>query len=187
MYRQNARPLPPEKFRIRLRDDALKHPFSKHDNKQIFLNDPTLFSNGVGKKKVNSVNKSQWNPEFISWSIDAGKEKSKKSIYQNDFCSLTAPKLLTGRQNVENKLISIYSTNFSHGEPKPETSKEIQSDNYNRYMSKQRAKTCVSQDRERLTVANCLVWYRPNSNASARTNKTDATNTIQDSIPPLNA
>lgn len=173
--------MPPEKFRIRLSDDVLKHPFSKHDNKQIFLNDPTLFSNGIGKKKVNSVNKSQWNPEFISWSIDAGKEKSKRTIYQNDFCPrLAAPqKLLTGRQNVENKFISIYSTNYSHGEPTPETSKDIHSDNYNRYLSKQRAKTCFSKDRERLTVANCLVWYRPNSNESNRTNRTCKTDTTQ--------
>lgn len=55
----------------------------------------------------------------------------------------------------------MYSTNFSHGEPKPETSKQIQSDNFNRYVSKQRAKTCVSNDRERLSVANCLIWHRP--------------------------
>ena len=182
MYRRNARPIPPEKFRIRLKDDVLQHPFSKHDNKQIFLNDPTLFSNGVGKKKVNSANKSQWNPEFISWSIEAGNERSKKTIYQNDFCSrsTTPSKLLTGRSNLESKFTSSYSTNFSHGEPSPGTSRQIQSDNFNRYVSKQRAKTCVAAERaERTSVANCLVWHRPPVNVIP-------SNSQAEHIAPLN-
>jgi len=192
MYRQNARPIPPEKFRLRLRDEAIKHPFSKHDNKQIFLNDPTLFSQGIGKKKVDSLNKGHWNPEFISWSIEAGKEPThKKSIYQNDFCltnnsnnnnrrAITPPKLLSGRSNAsDNKLISSYSSNFSHGEPKLQTSLQIQSDNNNRFLSKQqRAKTCggINSNKERLSVANCLVWHKPNFTTNNNNNITNNSN-----------
>lgn len=43
LYRQSAKPRPPVQFTLRQSDDALKHVFSKHDNKQIFLNDPMLF------------------------------------------------------------------------------------------------------------------------------------------------
>ena len=68
MFRQSAKPRPPSQFLLRQRDDALKHVFSKHDNKQIFLNDPMLFGSGnYGKKKIDSVNKSRWKPDFVAW------------------------------------------------------------------------------------------------------------------------
>ena len=112
-YRLSAKPSPPEKFRIRLKENAVKHSFSKHDNKQAFLNDPNLFSNGIGKKKVESLNRSKWNPEFIAWSDECGRENLKKSSYQNDFCNNSNnSKLLIGRKNFDNQFVSVYTCTF---------------------------------------------------------------------------
>lgn len=142
---------------MRQRDDAYKHVFSNHDNKQIFLNDPTLFGSGIGKKKIDSKYKSRWNPEFISWSESSERDRFKKTIYQNDFCSNgNIPRLLTARKTVENRPISVYNCNYSHNEPSTESSKQTREDTYYRFLSNHRAKSCVG---ERLTVANCLVWH----------------------------
>lgn len=59
-YRQTAKPPPPEKFLLRQSSAVTSHPFSKHDNKQNFLNDSTLFDIGIGKKKIKSLNTNQW-------------------------------------------------------------------------------------------------------------------------------
>lgn len=87
-FRQCAKPIPPKVFQTRQRDDVLKHVFSKHDNRQIFLNDPNLFGAGFGKRKVTSKNLGKWNPEFIAWKEDAGRDRLKQTIYQNDFGTL---------------------------------------------------------------------------------------------------
>ena len=149
---------------MRLDDDATKHTFSKHDNRQIFLNDPTLFGSGLGKKKIDSINKSKWNPELIAWrektvSTEANKQQqSNQSMYQHDFCKFfTNSKLLAGRKNLETKPVSVYEYAFSHGEPKPELSKSVRLETYHRFMNKS-ANAKLSSQSDRLTVANCLVW-----------------------------
>ena len=82
-------------------------------------------------------------------------------MYQSDFCIYpNNVKLLKGRKNVENRPITVYKTNFDHGEPTEETSIETRLETFNRSISKNRAKSCVPS--ERVTVASCLVWHRPN-------------------------
>jgi hypothetical protein len=161
-YRQNAKPRPPEKFSTRLVEDATKHTFSKHDNRQVFLNDPTLFGSGIGKKKIDSVNKSKWNPELIAWREKLANNEAKishESIYQHDFCNyLSNSKLLTGRKNQENRPISVYEYTFSHGEPKADLSKSVRLETYQRFINKS-ASAKISSHGERLSVANCLVWH----------------------------
>ena len=41
-YRQLAKPIPPGMFKSRQTESVLKHSFSHHDNRQIFLNDPLI-------------------------------------------------------------------------------------------------------------------------------------------------
>jgi hypothetical protein len=149
--------LPPEKFRIRQRDDVLKHVFSKHDNKQIFLNDPLLFGTGFGKRKIDNKNKSKWNPEFIAWSDDTGKDRLKKTMYQNDFCHLSIqPKLLSNRKSIENRSVSVYACNFTNTDSMNQQLKEIREDTFRRFSNKNRSKSCIG---ERVNVASCLVWH----------------------------
>lgn len=157
-FRLSAKPSPPEKFKIRFRDNAVKHPFSKHDNKQAFLNDPDLFSQGIGKKKVDTLNKSVWNPNFIAWKNIEGRgtDKPKKTLYQRDFSSFSSPsKLLQNRDSFDSPLISAYTGSFSHGQPTKERSREIQNDLSTRF-SFNRAKTCIPAQRS--SVADCMVW-----------------------------
>lgn len=157
-FRLSAKPSPPEKFKIRFKDNATKHHFSHHDNKQAFLNDCDLFSRGVGRRKVETSNKDHWNPELIAWKNEAGRgrEGPKKTLYQRDFCVLTSPsKLLLNRQRYETPLVSSYTESFSHGEPRKETSRTIKADLASRYAF-QRAKTCIN--REKSSVAHCMVW-----------------------------
>ena len=162
LYRQSAKPRPPEQFCMRQRDDALKHVFSKHDNKQIFLNDPMLFGSGnYGKKKIDSVNKSRWKPDFVAWneSTHVNREHAsrllKRSVYQRDFCcqspsllsngstsTFHTSKLLTARSQQQQQqkqsplLASVYACNFNHNEPTSETSKETQRETYFRFIAK---------------------------------------------------
>lgn len=187
LYRQSAKPRPPTQFRERQRDNAFSHVFSKHDNKQIFLNDPMLFGSGsYGKKKIDSVNKSKWKPDFVSWNDSTLIKKS--SVYQNDFCQMdninnnntnsngsmfsnysnatASSKLLSSRQNLDTRPVSVYAYNFNHNEPKRETSLETQNETYLRFISKntQRSKSCVAVNKgrhynERNNVANCMVWH----------------------------
>jgi hypothetical protein len=172
LYRQSAKPIPPLKFQRRQQTDVLKHTFSLHDNKQIFLNDSTLFDSGLGKKKCDSINKSRWNPEFISWFDTIGTNNSlnrsnvSSSIYQKDYCDYpNNSKLLTGRQTQLNQIArpnSMYSVNYSHGEPTAEHSKQIQSETYYRFFNKnQRNKTSLNLNNSnegKVNVASCMVW-----------------------------
>lgn len=172
-YRQLAKPTPPRKFTARQNSDVLRHTFSHHDNRQAYLNDPMLFGDGFGKKKIDSVNKSKWKPDFIAWrdadaSIDrVSAQLNQRSIYQRDYASsqelstiktsvAPPPKLLTGRQTFDNTSLSVYKLNYSHGEPTGEHSKETREETYYRFINKNRAKSCMMA--ERTTVANCLVW-----------------------------
>lgn len=149
--------MPPEKFRTRQRDDVLSHTFSKHDNKQIFLNDPLLFGSGIGKKKIDSVNKNKWNPEFMGWSDDQGRERLKRSVYQKDFClNPNNTKLLTARKSLDSRPVSVYACNFGNdNEPTIQNLRDNRKETYFRFINKNRAKSCVG---ERLSVANCMVW-----------------------------
>ncbi|CAF0995533.1 unnamed protein product [Brachionus calyciflorus] len=157
LYRQSAKPVPPEKFMRRQIDDATKHNFSIHDNRQNILNDPLLFGSGLGKKKIESVNKSKWNPEFITWCEESGRDRFKKTIYQRDFClnSNQNKKLLTARSNIE-RPISMYSMSFSNQETTIDDYKQVRHDTYQRFIKKNRAKTCLPG--ERTSVASCMVW-----------------------------
>lgn len=179
-YRQLAKPPPPRKFVTRQNSDVLRHTFSHHDNRQAYLNDPLLFGEGFGKKKIESVNKSKWKPDFISWqdsNLNLMRSQMNRSIYQRDFASsqelstmaaaATAPpsrsgactsRLLTGREAFDNNALSVYKLNYSHGEPNPAHSREIQEETYYRFINKNRAKSCMTDDARRTTVANCLVW-----------------------------
>lgn len=184
LYRQLAKPPPPRMFTARQNTDVLRHSFSHHDNRQVYLNDPMLFGEGFGKKKIDSVNKSKWKPDFIAWQDSAAgklvhsQQFNNRSIYQRDFASshelnrstgvsapstpttaLSSTRLLTGRQAFDNNAMSVYKLNFSHGEPTAPHSKEIREETYYRFISKNRAKSCLSEEaRRRTTVANCLVW-----------------------------
>lgn len=159
--------------------DASKHSFSHHDNRQAFLNDPTLFGSGIGKKKIDSVNKSKWDPEFIAWKEKAVEVK-KESIYQHDFCRFyNSSKLLTGRKSVENRAISVYEYEYKHGEPTPETAKSQRLETYYRYLTKSRAKS-ITPNNERVTVANCLVWHNPAINNSTKTQDLNKHSNYQD-------
>jgi len=158
-YRLSAKPNPPEKFKLRYKDNAIKHNFSKHDNKQAFLNDPDLFSNGVGKKKVETLNKARWNPELIAWKNECGRGlEPKRTLYQRDFCNTKndGSRLLLNRERYETPQITSYSNAFSHGEPGKTKCHEIQKDMASRYVFQNRAKTCVPK--ERMSVASCMVW-----------------------------
>lgn len=177
-YRQLAKPVPPERFNFRQRSDVLRHMFSNHDNKQALLNDPMLFGTGFGKKKIESKNRSKFDPEFISWNEASGRDRYRNTIYQRDYGSSgslagdAAPpprpnvmnsKLLTARQSVENGERSVYKVNYSHGEPNTDHSKQIREETYNRFINKNRAKSCMASH-EKITVANCLVWNDGKSN-----------------------
>lgn len=178
-YRQLAKPTPPQKFVSRQNSDVLRHSFSHHDNRQAYLNDPNLFGDGFGKKKIDSVNKSKWKPDFISWQDSANlnlvRNQLTRSIYQRDFASTqelrasmpqppqsaaaATSRLLTGREAFDNNKMSVYKLNYSHGEPTKSHSKEIQEETYYRFINKNRAKSCMMNDEtRRTTVASCLVW-----------------------------
>jgi hypothetical protein len=112
----------------------------------------------LGKKKVESVNKSKWNPEFIAWSEDAGKDRFRRSIYQHDFCLYpNNSKLLTARSRLDTRNVSLYAFNYNHGKPNRDQSIETQKEAYSRFIENRnsRAKTAST---ERLNVASCLVW-----------------------------
>lgn len=158
-YRESAKPLPPEKFRLRQKDDVFKHVFSKHDNKQIFLNDPNLFGSGFGKRKIDNKNKSLWNPEFISWKDESGRDRFRKSIYQNDFCSLPiSAKLLSNRKSMEpTSSASVYTCNYTpNTQVMNQELKEIRENTFLRFTNKNRSKSCIG---DRSNVASCLVWH----------------------------
>ena len=178
-YRQLAKPTPPQKFVKRQNSDVLRHSFSHHDNRQAYLNDPLLFGEGFGKKKIDSVNKSKWKPDFISWqdaatasaNINLMRNQLSRSIYQRDFASTqelrasipppspSNTRLLTGREAFDNNKMSVYKLNYSHGEPTTNHSREIQEETYYRFINKNRAKSCMMNDEtRRTTVASCLVW-----------------------------
>lgn len=158
LYRQKAKPSPPNIFLKRQNDDATKHNFSKHDNRQDILNNPLVFGSGLGKKKIDSVNKNKWNPEFISWCEDNGRDRLKNSIYQKDYCfnGQASSKLLSARKNMDQTL-STYTLNYSNEETSVDTYREIRRDTYQRFIQKNRAKSSVST--ERSSVASCMVWY----------------------------
>jgi hypothetical protein len=146
----------------------MKHSFSHHDNRQAFLNDPLLFGSGLGKKKVESVNRSKWNPEFIAWSQDAGKDRFRSTLYQTDFCEYpNNDRLLTARKRLGSREVSVYRFTYDHGEPSKDRSLETQRDTYYRFLEKninQRAKTAGA---ERASVATCLVWNTGNNNSNS--------------------
>jgi hypothetical protein len=154
LYRQNAKPNPPERFKLRIREDVLNHCFSNHDNKQAFLNDSTLFGSGIGKKKIESVNKSLFDPQFISWKTSF--EPIRQSIYQRDYChySRSQQKLTKAIDSLNEDLKSVYEKNFSHGEPDEEGAKSIRKETVNRY--KKNIQKPSQEDK--LNVADCLVW-----------------------------
>jgi hypothetical protein len=157
-FRLSARPSPPEKFKIRLKTSATKHIFSEHDNRQAFLNDPELFSKGLGKKKIDTLNKNRWNPEFIAWEHESGRGAvAKNTLYQRDFCHMTGPsRLLQNRLRTEATQVSSYKDAFSHGEPNARTCREIKSEISSRFEYQGRAKTCAPK--ERMSVASCMNW-----------------------------
>lgn len=165
-YRQLAKPPPPRMFTARQNADVLRHSFSNHDNRQAYLNDPLLFGAGFGKKKIDSVNKSKWNPDFIAWkdsNLNLVRNQFYRSIYQRDFASSddirsSGARLLTGRQAFDNNRLSVYKLNYSHGEPNEKHSKEVREETYYRFINKNRAKSCLNDEARRTTVASCLVW-----------------------------
>ena len=74
-----------------------------------------LFGSGsYGKKKIDSVNKGSWKPDFVAWneSTCINNEHTarlfKKSVYQNDFCVLNTPTQVLTRlpSSIANKLAS---------------------------------------------------------------------------------
>ncbi len=162
-FRLSARPSPPEKFKIRLKSSATKHIFSEHDNRQAFLNDPELFSKGMGKKKIETINKSRWNPEFIAWENECGRgAPHKNSLYQRDYCNMTVPpRLLQNRLRTEVTQISSYKDDYSYGMPNAHTCREVKSEISNRFDYKYRAKTSVPK--ERMSVASCMNWTVANA------------------------
>lgn len=157
LYRQKAKPSPPLIFLKRQNEEATKHNFSKHDNRQDILNNPLMFGSGLGKKKIDSINKNRWNPEFITWCEETGRDRIKKTIYQRDFCQSVQPnsKLLSARKNID-RPVSTYTVNYSNEDTSVDTYREIRHDTYQRFIQKNRAKSCVPG--ERSTVASCMVW-----------------------------
>ena len=102
------------------------------------------------------------NPDFMTWTIDAGRDRLNHTVYQHDFCEEVMNKrLLTGRKVLDKQVpvesTSMYRFNFSHNEPTKETLHEIQSENQSRFSTKNRAKSCMVS-REHSNVASCLVW-----------------------------
>ena len=118
-----------------------------------------MFGKGLGKKKIESVNKSKWNPRFIAWEEKEQQQPQKESMYQHDFCpQANQSKLLSGRQNLNNKPLTVYGCTFNanHDSLKREM-KENQIETYQRFLHKQRAKSQMTNERN--NVASCLVWY----------------------------
>jgi hypothetical protein len=167
-----AKPIPPSKFKNRQTESAMKHSFSHHDNRQAFLNDPLLFTSGLGKKKVASVNRSKWNPEFIAWSQDTGRDRFRSTLYQRDFCIVPDnDRLLSTRKRLDQRDVSVYKYTYEHGEPTRDHSIETQRDTYYRFLEKninQRRPKTAGVPAERVTVASCLVWNTGGNSAAAR-------------------
>ena len=98
----------------------------------------------------------------MTWTIDAGRDKLNRTVYQNDFCEEVMNKrLLTGRKVLDKQVpiasTSMYKFNFSHNEPTKETLLEIQSVNQSKISSRNRAKSCLVSG-QHSNVASCLVW-----------------------------
>ncbi|PAA79562.1 hypothetical protein BOX15_Mlig005280g1, partial [Macrostomum lignano] len=67
-YRRLAKPQPPRVFLTRMKDDPVRHIFSKHDNRYSFITDATYLDLGVGKKrKVPESRCNRVTDDLISW------------------------------------------------------------------------------------------------------------------------
>ncbi|XP_071499388.1 uncharacterized protein [Diadema antillarum] len=100
-YRQQAKPSPPQKFHDKIADRPTHHHFSHHDNRFSFLNTVTSFEGKLGKRKVQSNNKSNFIPDFIAWVPHKRELESagpKVSIYRDTFntrgTSVPVPQIL---------------------------------------------------------------------------------------------
>ncbi|XP_043563770.1 uncharacterized protein C3orf84-like [Chiloscyllium plagiosum] len=89
-YRQRAKPPPPEKLIKRLRENPLKHNFSKHDSRQVFHDSATYLenSNAISRAKTAFGRSSEFKKDFISWipiQTDRQQQWPLVSTYKADF------------------------------------------------------------------------------------------------------
>ncbi|XP_040214526.1 uncharacterized protein C3orf84 homolog [Rana temporaria] len=103
-YRTAARPPPPKAFAQRIKENPVKHTFSRHDNRHIFPSSVFSFENGMGKKKLLQHRESY---NFIYWKPmeeELKRQRPLTSTYRTDFWRLdgdpgSAPQLLVPRMN----------------------------------------------------------------------------------------
>ncbi|XP_048403398.1 uncharacterized protein C3orf84-like isoform X4 [Stegostoma tigrinum] len=89
-YRQRAKPPPPEKLINRLRENPLKHNFSKHDSRQVFHDSATYLenSNAISRAKTAFGRRSEFKKDFMSWipiQTDSQQQWPLISTYKADF------------------------------------------------------------------------------------------------------
>ncbi|XP_074645174.1 ciliary microtubule inner protein 7-like [Tubulanus polymorphus] len=170
-YRQLAKPPPPQRFLRRTQEIAGRHVFSRHDNRQSFLNDALIFEEGLGRRRVkNTTYKAQ--QDLMTW-MPAKKELDRSGPHPTTY-QVTYYKPLPIKQIVANRPKSSFgeksSTTYrtSHGKENPfrlqllaTTREPFTEINTNRI---QRASSKYGHD----TVASCLNWYRPQPPSTQR-------------------
>jgi len=89
-YRHLAKPIPPQKFIRRAQARLADHTFSKHDNRNSFMNDALYFEQGLGKRRLENQS-TRFHPNLLSWRMNkqpyptASREAPLASTYRVDF------------------------------------------------------------------------------------------------------
>jgi hypothetical protein len=158
LYRQNAKPRPPEKFHQRVTTDASKHIFSNHDNREAILTDACVFDYGIGKRKA----KPAIGSNITAWQETVEDGTRNSTYYQRDFCHFFSEKLLTGRKNVETRALSNYRHSYNSDQIESDDYKSSRIEKYRRYIQIQNLQNIQNRPKTSAStsgVASCLVWH----------------------------
>ncbi|XP_076469591.1 ciliary microtubule inner protein 7-like [Babylonia areolata] len=169
-YRQLARPEPPDKFIARSLSN--RHSFTKHDNRETFLNDAIIFGKGLGRKRSEKY-APVFNQDFYTW-LPLQKEIRASlpnlSTYQTTFtprCCLPVPqpivrsRLTEQSHEADQNGTTIYHSEFGVNCPHSRqvwqrAHPALALSTTNRENS---ARRNPHQPRE--SVASCLNWHHP--------------------------
>ncbi|CAF0905473.1 unnamed protein product [Didymodactylos carnosus] len=210
-FRELAKPKAPKIFSERQNSEAVKHPFSKHDNRFKFESDPLVRGSqaGFGKRKADNSLRGQFDPLFIAWLPKGNESKRtelpKHTAYQDDYSHDGVSKLLSTTQipqeiistpdtNLDKQPLekSVYKLVYAHGQPTSDQSKQIRSETFQRFLTTRTRRIQLQNQQAtnnalngRTTVAQCLCWNNDSANIEPIVLHPQTKEHEQQHIPPL--
>ncbi|XP_029635775.1 uncharacterized protein C3orf84-like isoform X1 [Octopus sinensis] len=186
LYRQLAKPLPPNKFMWRVTQPPSKHVFSIHDNRKAFKGDAHIFGKGLGRKHIDSAYYCSYDGvlprKFDTTHLDSSWPylSTYKKTFHLDHHKYPPPNIFhVTASTLHNQRYGITTYQISHGNANP----------YDEFIQKkeqdlghkckppfQRPKTAPPILQE--SVALCLRWEKPHVQRPAKENASTSTTSL---------